>query len=312
MGLPSTQYPHPRSPVLAIITGTAKKNKLVGTADADSIFGLGGDDTLYGGNGADKLYGGISNDALGRQGRGHPTIENLTHLGGSNFTGTGNALANVITGGTGANTLNGGGGDDGIGLIGVGGTAYGGAGNDVIQGGAGADVMYGGDGNDTASYAGASSGVTASLQGGLGTVGAAAGDTYFGIKNLTGSAFADTLTGDAGNNVITGGGLADELRGGGGADRFVYLSVNDETDTIFDFNQAEGDTIDASAFAGTFTFVEGDLGLYVGGGTPSIRFLNILPLNITQIGFDVNGDTSTNMVLRLSGTITLHAADFIL
>jgi Ca2+-binding RTX toxin-like protein len=48
-------------------------------------------------------------------------VENLTYTGGGNFTGTGNALANVLTGG---------------------------AGNDVLNGAAGNDVLVGGAGND--------------------------------------------------------------------------------------------------------------------------------------------------------------------
>ena len=39
-------------------------------------------------------------------------MENLTFIGVGNFTGTGNGLANVITGGAGNDTLNGGAGAD--------------------------------------------------------------------------------------------------------------------------------------------------------------------------------------------------------
>ncbi|CDZ68405.1 Hypothetical protein, partial CDS, partial [Neorhizobium galegae bv. orientalis] len=48
-------------------------------------------------------------------------VENLVYSGSGNFAGTGNVLANTITGG---------------------------AGNDTLNGGAGADTLVGGSGND--------------------------------------------------------------------------------------------------------------------------------------------------------------------
>src|SRR5262249_56007261 len=59
-------------------------------------------------------------------------VENLINAGAGPFAGTGNALDNVMTGGTGADTLNG--------L----------AGNDTLSGNVGNDTLNGGDGNDTA------------------------------------------------------------------------------------------------------------------------------------------------------------------
>jgi Ca2+-binding RTX toxin-like protein len=76
-------------------------------------------------------------------------------------------------------------------------------GNDTLDGGAGADVLDGGAGFDFASFASATSGVTASLTGG-------AGDSFSGIEGIIGSAYGDTLIGN---------GTAD-LRGGLGADTY--------------------------------------------------------------------------------------------
>jgi Ca2+-binding RTX toxin-like protein len=67
-------------------------------------------------------------------------VENLTYTGVGNFTGLGNDLGNVITGGAGNDTLNGAGGDD---------TLNGNAGNDTLNGDAGNDQLFGGLGNDT-------------------------------------------------------------------------------------------------------------------------------------------------------------------
>lgn len=86
-------------------------------------------------------------------------------------------------------------------LIGLGG-------DDKLISGAGDDVLDGSKGNDTAGYCNATGGVTVSLAlsdwqdvgGGQGT------DRLFGIENLTGSSFADTLTGDAGDNILKGRG----------------------------------------------------------------------------------------------------------
>ncbi|HEX2724505.1 MAG TPA: hypothetical protein VHN20_01655, partial [Beijerinckiaceae bacterium] len=74
---------------------------------------------------------------------------NLTLLGTGNFTGTGNAAANVLTGNAGANTLRGLAGNDR--LLGVNGNDFidGGIGNDVIDGGIGNDRLTGGLGRDT-------------------------------------------------------------------------------------------------------------------------------------------------------------------
>ena len=243
-------------------------------------------------------------------------FENLTLTGKAAIDGTGNARDNVITGNTGSNHLDGGAGND---------TLSGGAGDDILTGGAGADVLTGGAGSDTASYAGASSAVTASLLGGLGTQGDAAGDTYNGIENLTGSAFGDILTGDGNANVITGGGgsgggagSGDLLRGGGGADRFVVTSSSDDTSRITDFHQAEGDKIDLSSFAGTFQF----LGLhslasgsepFLGGGTLSIVY-DTIPAGganeISVIGVDANGDGLRDFVFYASEFTTMNGLTF--
>jgi Ca2+-binding RTX toxin-like protein len=68
-------------------------------------------------------------------------VENLTltYAGTGNFSGTGNDLANTLTGAAGADTLTGGAGAD---------TLRGLAGNDRLNGGTGNDILEGGLGND--------------------------------------------------------------------------------------------------------------------------------------------------------------------
>jgi T1SS-143 domain-containing protein len=119
-------------------------------------------------------------------------------------------------------------------------------GNDVLVGGLGNDVLDGGAGIDTASYQGASAGVTLnlSLLGGQNTLGAGT-DTLSGIENLLGSDFNDNLTGNSGDNLLAGNGGADRLTGGAGADTFKWLPDDSGVTTIADF--AKGvDTLDLS------------------------------------------------------------------
>jgi Ca2+-binding RTX toxin-like protein len=125
------------------------------------LFGGAGNDFLNGGGGADAMSGGTNNDTYvvndagdtvtEAAGAGNDTVnasinhtlaaevENLILTGVANLNGTGNGLANSITGNTGNNVLNGGAGTD---------TLFGGAGLDQLFGGTQADQLFGGSGND--------------------------------------------------------------------------------------------------------------------------------------------------------------------
>ncbi len=130
----------------------------------------------------------------------------------------GSAHADVLRGDKGSDQIEGNSGNDRI----EGGDdddfLYGGDGNDVLVGGKGTDRLVGGAGKDTASYEDAKKGIAANLKNPKKNKGDAAGDTYDGIENLTGSKKADKLTGDDGNNIIEGLGGKDTLKGGGGKD----------------------------------------------------------------------------------------------
>ncbi|RFO97516.1 hypothetical protein DIC66_06485 [Rhodoferax lacus] len=196
------------------LVGDGNVNILTGGAGTNVLEGMGGADVLIGGTGtgsdsdtasyahaltavAASLTASLagfsaSGDAAGDS---YTSIENLT---GSIFNDT-------LVGNAGNNTLDGGSGDD------------------VLEGLGGADALVGGTGVNTASYEhgtdqGAGVGVVASLANASLNTGDAAGDTYSGIQNLTGSAFADTLTGDALDNVINAGDGNDVLLGGLGTD----------------------------------------------------------------------------------------------
>jgi Ca2+-binding RTX toxin-like protein len=136
--------------------------------------------------------------------------ENATATATLTFNITG--IANTFIGTAGDDTLTGTAGPDML---------DGQGGNDTLIGGAGADTLIGGTGTDTASYATAPAAVVANLATPASNTGHAAGDTYSGIENLTGSAFNDTLTGDANANTLDGGAGNDSLDGGTGNDVLI-------------------------------------------------------------------------------------------
>ncbi len=165
--------------------------------------------------GIDEVRTNLRNYTLGAN------LENLTFLGSYTYSGYGNALNNVITGGTGNDTLDGGAGNDTL----IGGTGndrlIGGTGADTLNGGDGFDRLEGGDGTDTATYVSAASGLTADLANSVNNTGQAAGDIFSSIESLTGSAYADVLSGSAGANVLDGGAGNDTLTGQDGDDVLI-------------------------------------------------------------------------------------------
>lgn len=148
------------------LSGTANATATGNTSD-NVLRGNSGRNTIDGGTGADLMYGGAGNDtyvvdnigdrAIETEEDGADSggidlvrsfvdsfildrgIENLTYVGSGNFHGTGNDLANIITGGSGADRLLGGRGDDRL---------LGGLGDDILNGGPGADTLIDFDGND--------------------------------------------------------------------------------------------------------------------------------------------------------------------
>lgn len=153
------------------------------------------------------------------------SVENLNLTGGGNINGTGNTLANVITGNGGKNTL---------------------------AGLAGADILDGGLGVDTATYAASTIEVNVSLATGLGQGGDADGDALLHIENLTGSGLDDTLEGDGGDNVLAGGAGTDTIsyeHAGAGVTVSLALTAAQNTlgagtDTLSSFANLAGSDFD--------------------------------------------------------------------
>lgn len=244
-----------------IIYGGNGADILTGGTGKDRLYGDAGDDDIYGGDGADMLYGGTGIDTanyafsktavtvnmLNPLNTGdadfYASIENIS---GSNFNDnlTGNALANLLSGGLGndtfyfsggADTFSGGLGNDdtiqidqvatrisltdgtnsrGISILDIE-NVFGGNGNDSLTGNTLSNYFIGGGGNDTLS------GLNGDdvLRGGLGR---------------------DQIFGGAGNDQLAGGSGQDIFSGGAGNDIFIYYFASEGGDTVNDFGSASG------------------------------------------------------------------------
>ncbi len=222
------------------VTGSNFNDTLIGDFNDNKLTGGGGNDMLIGGDGNDSLDGGTGTDTVSYADAGDAVTVNLA-VTTAQDTGT--------NGGSGAGI------DTLANIENVIGSVF----DDTLAGNAGNNVLDGGDGNDTASYVGASSGVTVSLAiaAAQNTIGAGV-DTLIGIENLTGSALNDTLTGDANANILDGGAGNDTLNGGAGEDNLLGGAGNDTLmggagDDIMDGGAAGSDTASYADATGAVT-----------------------------------------------------------
>jgi len=243
------------------VTGGIGADKLIGGVGKDTLDGGIGADTLTGGGGddvfiVDNVGDRITEAASGgtdtvRTNLGSYTLgtelETLVYTGGATFAGTGNSLANLITGGANADTL------------------LGGGGNDTLDGGFGSDSLDGGAGTDTAVYAGATARyvVTSDGLGGFyvqDTLSSAV-DYLFNMEavqfsdglvslngplpgvSLVGTAAADTLTGTTSGDTLDGGAGIDSLVGGSGDDLYI---LDNSADVVIETVGGGSDTVQTS------------------------------------------------------------------
>ncbi|QRM28126.1 calcium-binding protein [Microvirga sp. VF16] len=211
------------------LTGSAYDDRLVGNALHNVLQGGAGDDLLEGGEGSDQLVGGEGIDYASYENAAAGVTAKLTLNHHNEGEAAGDVYASIegligsrfkdeLAGDKGTNDLQGRDGNDV--LIGLGGQDRldGGLGDDTLYGGIGADHLVGSFGIDWAAYSVDGTGVTVHLAKPHLNTGEAAGDTYDGIENVSGTKLTDTLVGDAKNNVLSGLGSDDILRGGLGAD----------------------------------------------------------------------------------------------
>ena len=226
------------------IEGGGGNDELQGGDADDRLDGGTGNDTLNGGTGADTLIGGRGNDAYlvdnlndliieaSKMAREIDTVhsevswtlsanlENLTLTGTASIDGTGNALANSLSGNDADN---------------------------VLDGKAGADTLIGGLGNDTylidntrdrivesSTISSEIDTVQSSISWKLGVNLEQLVLTGTRAINGTGNDLDNTLTGNAAANILNGQAGNDILSGGGGTDRFILDSLTG-SDFISDF-----------------------------------------------------------------------------
>jgi len=348
--------------------GDDQNNRIYGNAGADVLRGRGGDDSLFGGDGSDILVGGVGADYLdggvGADTAGYQSsatgvradlqtpstntgeaagdiyvsVENLL---GSSFDDilAGDAGANTLTGGGGNDTLLGrdgndvlDGGDGGDTLDGGSGadTLRGGSGDDILIGGLGADILDGGAGVDLVSYERSTTGLTVDLQGPAANTGEAAGDSYIGIENLSGSAFDDILNGNAVANVIYGNAGNDSVFGrdgddslyGGAGDDVLYgdagadkLYGGDGNDMLFGGTGADvldgGAGIDVARYSNATAGVMVDLLVQSANAGEAAGDTLISIENLTGSAFNdiLRGDGGANLLSGGAGVDTLEGRD---
>ena len=282
------------------VIGSAHADTLTGSGSANIIEGGGGGDTLDGGDGTDTLSyqgsnGGVTVDLskgkevdingtmkyiINKSSGGHAAGDKVVYGTSASTTGTfenitGSRYGDTLTGDAGANVLKGGAGRD---------TLTGGAGDDTLEGGPGGDPLDGGEGTDTASYAGATAGVTLDLSystndtSGRGTGGDASGDSFKNIEKFVGSGHDDTFISGSGGDHITGGGGSDTVSyRNSEAGVSVDLSDTDaQNDTTTD-SYAVGDTLSGidnvtgSDHADTLTGSTGKNTLEGGSGNDTLK-----------------------------------------
>ena len=263
----------------------------------------------------DVLMGGIGNDLLSYQNLSNVNVNlvagSATKNGsmGDNISGfenvTGSSGNDTITGDAVANILRGIGGDDSI---------VAGAGDDTILVGLGSDTIDGGADVDLVNYSDAIIGRNIRLDGVPGS------DLITNVENVIATTGNDTIRGNVGNNsidansgndsiiVITGGFGTDDLVGGAGRDT---LNGNSQAgNTTVNVNGSTGTYDNAN---GTVNFVTTEV-IATGAGNDSFQIVNGIPIvgipNIsnvlTALGVDGGGGVNTfNFDLTAIGHIVV-------
>ena len=303
------------------VIGSQYNDMITGNADANVIEGGLGNDTLVGGAGNDTAsYAGASAGvtvSLALQG----TAQNTGVTGTDTLTGfqnlQGSAFNDTLTGDAAENTLTGGAGDDTL--------------NPGANGAGTVDLLDGGTGSDTASFAGYTAGVTATLTGladGTASVGGQQIAALRSIENLTGGDGNDTLTGDANANVIEGGLGDDILDGGQGVDTVSFRGTTATTvnlsiltaqatgygnDTILNFENVRtgsgNDTITGDGNDNIF-FDGGGADTYNGAaGSDTVDYTNIaaaltVNLNTTTAQSASTGGDILSGIENVNGSLT--------
>ena len=181
---------------------------LRGGAGDDYLFGGAGDDILEGGTGADFMKGGAGIDWASYANAASGVIVSLRLGRGTGGEADGDYLVEIEN------------------LIGsaFNDTLIGDNGDNIFRPGRGADVIYGEGGSDTVDYSDAPWFMRVDLGEGYGRLHGHEDedDLLFGIENIIGSIYQDSLIGNGRNNILEGMAGGDRLNGGGGIDTASY------------------------------------------------------------------------------------------
>jgi autotransporter-associated beta strand protein len=309
---------------LITLNGSANSNILGGTGNRDTINGFGGSDFLTGNGGIDTIDGGAGNDSIilnaangGSFVHGGADSDTLTLAGTVSLGAVSGFEALALSGGatyttTGAQFAG------GFNLF----STLSGSGTIIVNLSAGDTILNarGMSGGATVNFIVNGSIFADSIKIALGTAGTITGG--IGTDIIVGGNLDDTIDGGVEIDKIRGGGGADTLTGGAGPDVFKYRDASDSgigvaADIITDFvsgsdrlNFARIDTNSGLAGDQGFAFV--GIGAFIGGGTASIRYVD-LGADL-RVDADVNGDGTADMhiLLQGAGAGVLTAADFVL
>jgi Ca2+-binding RTX toxin-like protein len=296
-------------------TGNTLANTITGNSAASILTGLAGNDTYVVSNASTDIVevtgGGTDLVKASVDYVLDDNVENLTLTGSSPLDGTGNALANTITGNSGINTLSGG--TDAL--------------VDTLVGGAGNDIYVVGTGDVVTELA--SQGVDLVEASVSYTLGANVEKlTLQGTEaiNGTGNTTANTITGNSGDNILSGGAGVDTLTGGGGNDTFKGQGGNDNitlgagTDTVvFESTKALNglDSVDGFSLAGGDKL---DFNLFFGAATnisvlPTVNAnstgaIAVATGNVLQVNNDIGTITATEIANMFGEGKTFEAAQF--
>ena len=292
-------------------TGNTLDNFLIGNSANNMLTGGAGNDWMIGSAGTDTLVGGLGNDFYAvdvaadvvteAANEGTDTVqssvtwvlgaelENLTLTGKAAINGTGNALANTLTGNSGNNRLDGG------------------AAADVLSGAAGNDTYVVDNAGDSILEVagGGVDGVEASVSWALGSEIENLLLTGTAALNGTGNALANRLIGNTGANLLTGGAGNDWLDGGTGADTLLG-GVGDDAYVV---DSAGADTVTELLAEGTDT-VYSYANWTLGANLEDLALWGVSTLSGTgnELVNRLTGNDAANVLNGLAGNDTLYGA----
>jgi Ca2+-binding RTX toxin-like protein len=244
----------------AYLGGDNFNNTIKGAGGADTLLGLGGNDTLFGGDGSDTVSFGFATQSVlvdltvgTASGEGFDTLVGIENVIGSNFNDriSGNAEANTLNGGLGADFM------------------AGGAGNDVYYVNSVLDQVMEirGEGTDTVHLTAAVNYILASNVEVLDaselweidytSSGGIVSDNVFDATAreqwtlMAGNSGSNTIIGGLGVDYLMGGGVGssggtDLLQGGMGGDMYLYdgahVTIKENPDEGLDLVLVQGDS----------------------------------------------------------------------